>query len=221
MITESIIPTLLEYEQEIIRQIGQPMSHKRGSIIFRLGDAADRVFMIEQGWVKIFRLTTEGRHVAVGSIRHPGELMGLAEALHGGERSCYAGAISDVELIVVRRDEFQEMLLCEPHLAIKIARLLATRMREAESSIHELVSRSVPGRLAAMLIKMGQRYGESIDGRTRINLNLTHEELASMIGSSRQTVTSLMAMFREENSISVKGKEISIIDPQKLVNWVI
>jgi len=219
---ESITPTLLEYEQEIIRQIGQPVFHKKGSIIFRLGDAADRVFMIERGLVKIFRLTTDGRHIAVGSIRHPGELMGLAEALQGGERSCYAGAINDVELVVVRRDDFQEMLLCEPHLAIKIARMLATRMREAESSIHELVSRSVPGRLAAMLIKLGRRYGEQMDGGgTRINLNLTHEELASMIGSSRQTVTSLMAMFRDENSISVKGKEISITDPQKLANWIV
>lgn len=218
---ESITPTLLEYEQEIIKQIGQPVFHKRGSIIFSLGDAADRVFMIERGLVKIYRLTTDGRHITVGSIRHPGELMGLAEALHGGERSCYAGAINNVELIVVRRNDFQEMLLCKPHLAIKIARMLAIRMREAESSIHELVSLSVPGRLASMLIKMGQRFGEPIDGGTRINLNLTHEELASMIGSSRQTVTSMMAIFREENSISIKGKEISIIDPQKLANWIV
>jgi CRP-like cAMP-binding protein len=177
--------------------------------------------MIERGWVKIFRLSTEGRQVTVGSIRRPGELMGLAEALHGGVRNCYAGAISNVELIVVRQDGFQEMLSAQPHLAIKVARLLAARMREAESSIHELVCRNVSGRLASTLIKMGQYYGESSDGGIKIRLNLTHEELAAMIGSSRQTVTSLMAMLKEENSISVKGREISITNPQKLANWLI
>ena len=131
-----IVPTLAEYEKEIIRQAGSPVAHKKGAVFFRPGDSADKVYLIEQGWVKIFRLTMEGRKVTVGSIRHPGELMGLAEALHRGERTCYAGTISDVTLTAVRRADFQEILLCEPQLAIKIAKLLAARMREAESSIY-------------------------------------------------------------------------------------
>ncbi|MEW5952910.1 MAG: Crp/Fnr family transcriptional regulator [Bacillota bacterium] len=217
-----IKPTLLaEYEKEIIRQSGSPVMYKKGSIIFRPGDAADKVYLIEQGWVKIFRLTMEGRQVTVGSIRHPGELMGLAEVLYRGERTCHAGAISEVTLIAVRKDDFHEMLLGEPQLAIKIAKLLAARMREAESSIHELVSRNVPGRLASILLRMAQRCGEPTDNGIRINLNLTHEELAGMIGASRQTVTSLISQLREEKSISVKGRQIRIIDPKKLSGWTV
>lgn len=215
-----IMLTLEEHEKEIIRQSGNKVRHKKGSVIFQPGVPANKIYLIEQGWVKIFRLSAGGRQVTVGSTRQPGELMGLAEVLHKSKRTCYAGAISDVTLTAVREEDFQEILLNKPQLCIKIIKLLAARMREAESSIYELASRKVPGRLASFLLKMAERNGEPTENGIRITPNLTHEELAAMIGSSRQTVTSLINMFKAENSISVKGRQIRIIDSKKLANWI-
>lgn len=213
---------LEEYEKELIRQAGSKVHYNKGQIVFAAGDVANRVYLIEDGWVKIYRLTKEGRQVTVGSIRHPGELMGLAEALcDGGDRTCYSGAITNITLTVVRQEAFNDLLTRHPMLAIKVARLLAARMREAESAIQEMVCWQVPGRLAQTLLKIGQRCGEETDDGIKLKMRLTHEELAAMIGASRQTVTSLMNTLKQEQSITLDGREIKIKDPKKLGKWMV
>lgn len=205
----------------LIREAGSTVHYPKGHVIFAAGDISDRIYLIESGWVKIYRLSVDGRRVTVGSIRSPGELMGLAETLWGGERTCFAGAINNVSLVVMRKNKFEELLAQHPFLAIKVAKLLGARMREAEAIIHEMVCWQAPGRLALMLMKMGDRCGIQTKGGIRLNLQLTHEEIANMVGTSRQTVTSLLNTFKQEKSIVTEGREIKIIDPDKLSKWVV
>ena len=211
-----------EREKELVRRIGTVMHYRKGDTIWSEGDVANRVYLIEKGYVKIYHLTPEGRRVTVGSIRNPGEMMGLAETLYHGERTCYAGAMTDVTLVAVTKQKFLELLTDEHHLSLKVSRLLAARMREAESMVRELVCWQVPGRLALMLLKISERCGVPEEGGVRIKLRLTHEEIANMIGATRQTVTALLNTFRQERSIEIgEEREIKILDPQKLANWVV
>lgn len=213
--------SLDEMDKMLVREAGSTVHYPKGHVIFSAGEIADRVYLIESGWVKIFRLSTDGRRVTVGSIRSPGEMMGLAEALVGGERTCFAGAINNCTLVTVGKSKFEDLLARQPFLAVKVAKLLGARMREAESIIHEMVCRQAPGRLALMLLKIGARCGvESRDG-IKINLPLTHEEIACMVGTSRQTVTSLLNTFKQEKSIILEGKEINIVNPDKLARWIV
>ncbi|MEW5952927.1 MAG: Crp/Fnr family transcriptional regulator [Bacillota bacterium] len=205
----------------LIREAGSTVHYPKGHVIFAAGDISDRIYLIESGWVKIYRLSADGRRVTVGSIRSPGELMGLAETLWGGERTCFAGAINNVSLVVVRKNKFEELLAQHPFMAIKVAKLLGARMREAEAIIHEMVCWQAPGRLALMLMKMGERCGIQTKGGIRLNLQLTHEEIANMVGTSRQTVTQLLNTFKQERSIVTEGREIKIVDPDKLSKWVV
>ena len=147
--------------------------------------------------------------------------MGLAEILYHGERTCFAGAISDVTLVVVRKSSFERLLVQHPFMTIKIAKTLGLRMREAEAIIQGLVCWQVSGRLALLLLKMSERTGVETETGTKITLRLTHEEIACMIGTSRQTVTSLLNMFKQENSISIEEREIYIVDTDKLNKWVV
>lgn len=210
-----------DLEKMLIKEAGSTVHYPKGHIIFAAGDISDRIFLIESGWVKIYRLSADGRRVTVGSIRNPGELMGLAETLLGGERTCFAGAISNVSLVVLRKNKFEELLARYPFLAIKVAKLLGARMREAESIIHEMVCWQAPGRLAMMLLKIGDRCGIQTKNGLKLNLQLTHEEIANMVGTSRQTVTSLLNTFKQEKSIITEGREIKILDPDKLSRWVV
>jgi len=210
-----------DLEKMLIKEAGSTVHYPKGHVIFAAGDISDRIFLIESGWVKIYRLSADGRRVTVGSIRNPGELMGLAETLLGGERTCFAGAISNVSLVVLRKNKFEELLARYPFLAIKVAKLLGARMREAESIIHEMVCWQAPGRLALMLLKISDRCGIQTNNGIKINLQLTHEEIANMVGTSRQTVTSLLNTFKQEKSIITEGREIKILDPDKLSRWVI
>lgn len=147
-------------------------------------------------------------------------MMGLAETLLGGERTCFAGAINSVSLVIVRKNKFEEILATHPVLALKVAKLLGARMRDAEGIIHEMVCWQAPGRLALMLLKIGERCGAESRNGIAINLQLTHEELANMVGTSRQTVTSLLNTFRSEKSITYEGRGIIIVDPDKLSRWI-
>lgn len=219
MIPQEMI-VLENYEQEIIRQAGVTRHYVQGELIFCNGDPADRVYLIESGWVKIFRIAGDGKYITVGSIRKPGELMGLAEVLHGASRTCYAGAITDVTLVVVYREKFKELLEGEPYLAIKIARLLAMRMRDAETGVHEIVCRQVSGRLARLLLKIGESCGCRKSGVITIKPRFTHEDLAAMIGATRQTVSSVLSAMREERCIEIDRGYIKIIDPERLERYI-
>jgi len=210
-----------EVEKSLIREYGTVVHYSKGQIIFSVGDTADRIYLIEKGFVKIYRITTDGRSVTVGSMRSSGQLMGLAETLYHGERTCFAGAINDSTLVVVRKSCFERLLLQQPSIAIKVATTLGVRMREAEAIIHEMVCWQVPGRLAMLLLKMSERAGVETETGTKIMLRLTHEEIACMIGTSRQTVTSLLNMFKHENSISIEEREIYILDTNKLKKWIV
>lgn len=214
-------PMLDDMEKMLIRQAGSTVHYPKGHVIFAAGDISDRVYLIESGWVKIYRLSADGRRVTVGSIRSPGEMMALAETLLGVERTCFAGAISNVTMVVMTKNKFEELLAQHPFLAIKVAKLLGARMREAEAIIQEMVCWQAPGRLALMLMKMGEKMGEHTKNGIKINLHLTHEEIASMVGTSRQTVTSLLNTFKQEKSITYEGRVIRIVDPDRLAKWLV
>lgn len=212
--------SLNDREKNIIREHGSLVHYPKGQIVFAAGDTADRIYLIEEGFVKIYRITPDGRRVTVGSIRSPGEMMGLAETLFNGERTCFAGAINDAKLVVVKRNNFEKLLQEKPSIAIKVAKTLGARMREAESIIHEMVCWQVPGRLAMLLLKMAEKAGVETDLGLKIDVRLTHEEIACMIGTSRQTVTSLLNTFKQENSITIEGRDIYIIDQEKVAKWI-
>ncbi|OLN25847.1 Crp/Fnr family transcriptional regulator [Desulfosporosinus metallidurans] len=212
---------LEESEKNVIREYGTVVHYPKGQIVFSAGDTADRIYLIEEGYVKIYRLTMDGRKVTVGSMRSPGQLMGLAETLYHGERTCFAGAINDSTLVVVRKSCFERLLGRHPSIALKVATTLGVRMREAEAIIQEMVSWQVPGRLAMLLLKMSERTGIETETGTKIALRLTHEELACMIGTSRQTVTSLLNMFKQEGSIAIEEREMYILETEKLKKWIV
>ncbi|MCL6446824.1 MAG: Crp/Fnr family transcriptional regulator [Armatimonadetes bacterium] len=212
---------LSDVEKILIRQAGITLQYKKKQIIFAPEDLADKVYLIDSGWVKIFRLTADGRGVTVGSIRNPGELMGLAETLSGERRTCFAGALTDVSLVALGKNKFEELLAKHSFLAVKVAQLLGARMREAESIIHEMVSWQAPGRLASTLLKLGEKCGEEGKNGIKIRLPLTHEELAGMVGVSRQTITSLLNTFRNEKSIDYERKIIKIINIEQLSRWIV
>jgi len=208
-------------EKGLMQSVGTRVRYPRGHIIWSADEVADRVYLIDSGYVKIYKLTAEGQEVTVGAIRNPGEMIGLAETLYHGKRTCYAGAITDIALVVLTKDQFLELLTSEHELALKTSKLLAARMQAAESMVFDLVCWHAAGRLALFLLKVGERCGIPTEEGTKIKLNLTHNEIASMIGTSRQTVTALLNTFRQEKSITVDGRNIVITDPKKLASWVV
>ncbi len=208
-----------ERDKSLIRRTGQCIKYPKGQIIFASGEFSGQVYFVEKGWVKIYRLAGDGRKVTV-AVRHPGELLGLAETLSNSYRSCFAEAMGEVELVVLKREGFLELLRDNANLAIKIAETLGIRLREAQCTIYEMVNWPVQGRLALLLLKMAERAGVDIGEGIELNLRLTHEEISCMIGTSRPTVTSAFNAMKSEKAIVMEGRDIKIIYPEKLRKWL-
>lgn len=210
---------LNDMEKQLIRQAGMVIQCPKDYVLFSAGDVSDQVYLIESGWVKIYRISADGKRVTVGSIRGPGELVGMAETFLDIKRTCFAGTISKGSVVLLSKTKFMEIMVQNSFLTLKIINLLAARMREAEAIIHEMVCSQALGRLATLLMKMGERMGEHTKNGIKINIHLTHEEIASMVGISRQTVTSALNTFKQEKSIAFEGRMIRI-NPDKLAKWL-
>lgn len=211
--------SLNDQEKNTLLAVGLRVEYKRGHVLFSAGEAADRIYLLEKGQVKIYRLKEDGDRATV-ALRYPGELLGLAEVLYGGQRMCFAQAMTNVHVAMFMRADFLELLLHRPQLNIKISMILGIRLREAQETIYELACLYVPGRLALLLLKLSARCGIHEADGTRLDLPLTHEEIACMIGSSRPTVTATLNDFQNEGTITWQGKYIKILHPDGLKAWV-
>lgn len=208
---------------EYFRQRGKAFTFRAGQVVFMAGEDSNRVFFIVRGRVKIYRLTPNGSSVTV-AIRHPGEIFGLAEVLCDSERLCFAEALEELEVLELKNKDFEAMLLEDPAFARKIAGILAKRLREAETTIYEMVYYQAPSRLARLLLKLasccGQAAPQLIPQGIKLGIRLSHREIAEMIGTSRQTVTSILNAMVREKAIDVQYKEIIVLDREKLERWL-
>ncbi|MGI9860841.1 Crp/Fnr family transcriptional regulator [Moorella naiadis] len=214
---------------EFFRQKGKVFTFRAGQVVFMAGEESNRVFFILRGRVKIYRLTPSGSSVTV-SIRHPGEIFGLAEVLGGSERVCFAEALEELEVAGLKNKDFETMLLDNPVFAGTIAIILAKRLREAETIIYEMVCYQAPSRLAHLLLKLAGCCGQAEPNpavsqlksqRIKLGIRLSHREIAEMIGSSRQTVTSILNAMVREKAIDMRYKEIIVLDRKKLERWLV
>lgn len=211
--------TLNNYEKGLVRKAGRSAHYRKGQTIFVPGDHARQVFLIERGWVTVYFLTADGRRVTV-AIRRPGELAGIAEALCNVGRPFYAEAMEKTDMIIIEKEKFVKLFQTDPRFALSVAEVLGGRLRAAQSAIFEMVSWPVHGRLALFLLKLAERFGVDTGNGVEINLKLTHEEIACLIGTSRPTVTPIFSAFKKEKTIIMEGRHIKIVYPEKLKKWI-
>lgn len=210
---------LTDTEKEHLASIGSLVNYPKGQIIFASGQRTNEVYFIKSGWVRIYRTTSDGRQVSV-ALRYPGDFIGLAEILSGTERGCSAEAMGNVSLLIIWGDEFKKLLAQKPEFSAKIMQLMGIRLREAQNVIHDFISNQTQGRLALILKNMAERSGAAEGETINVRLRVTQEELACMIGASRQTVSSLLTLFKEDGCLKYEGREIVAVNPEKLKSWM-
>ncbi|MEW6624958.1 MAG: Crp/Fnr family transcriptional regulator [Bacillota bacterium] len=202
-------------EEDAFRENAMPLVFKKNHNIFANGDNPDYIYYIEKGRVTIYRLTKDGNTVTV-AIRHPGELFGLAEAFMEKPRKCFAQAIETTSVLAVRTEDFKNILRIIPELSIKINMVLANRLRRAEGIIYDLINYNVSGRLARFLLGLQEQCGRICGTGVVLDIKLTHNDIAAIIGSTRQSVTQTLNEFKDEGCISIEDKKIVLLNKRKL-----
>jgi CRP-like cAMP-binding protein len=189
--------------------------YAKGHCIFSSEDAGDTVFLIAGGTVKIYDLAESGRE-SIFWFRYAGEFFGLAEALGGEARSCFAEAVEPATIFVIRRDIFEEMLKRNPKIALIAIKILSARLRRLGEALKALHSQDLKGRLAQLLLNLGGICGIEKSGRIEIEKKFTHQDLADMIGATRQRVTETLNDFTKEGLIQCGSKKLFLMDPKGL-----
>ena len=195
-------------ERATLREFG------RGSVILHPDEPQERVYVIKEGRVKISRYSPDGREQIL-ALLGPGDIFGEL-ALVGEAEPVHAEAFEDALLCALSRDDMAALLRRRPELMLHLLRTLAERLRAAEEEIADLVFRTVPGRLAALLLRLAEASGQRDGSRLRLALRLTHQDIASMIGATRETVTATVSRLRAAGLIATEGRRIVILDPEGL-----
>lgn len=189
--------------------------HASRTYLFMQGDKADRVYYIAEGLVKITRSDALGRELTV-ALRSAGDLIGLAEVFIGRTRDCSAFALENAETYELDESSFKERLSASNDLSLAVNKELSVRLREAENMLFSFGLDDARRRFCKLLLHFAEAYSDESEYGLRINKELTHQELAYIVGTSRQTVTSLLNELQKKEIIEVKKKTIYISDLNRL-----
>ena len=179
------------------------------------GDPSSSVYLLKKGRVKIANTAPSGKEVTF-EILEPGEVFGELEVLEDAPRSTSAEALDDTLICVIPRKDFDQYLAMHPNVTVKLTKLIGLRLRKIQSRVEDLVFRDVPARLAHLLVELGKTDGVTDKQGIRLKAKLTHQEMANLIGCSRETVSATMGHFRDQGLIHVDGRTITIVNEKRL-----
>jgi CRP/FNR family cyclic AMP-dependent transcriptional regulator len=198
-----------------LRSGGRPVRFRRGQALFIEGDLADRVFVIERGWVMISSVAASGREIVLG-LRGAGDVIGDMSALDGAPRSATALALGEVEATVTPGSVFTRALT-DPAAAMELLRVLAARLRDADRKRLEFAALDTLGRVAWRLHELSDRFGKEAPGGIEVELPLSQEQLASWCGASREATAKALGALRTVGCIATGRHSVLIQDPETLL----
>lgn len=187
----------------------------RGAVLFHEGDVGDQLYVVVEGKIKL------GRHGATGrenllAVLGPGQMFGELSVFDPGPRSTTATAVTRCEVRVLEHDVLFRWLTGRPEVSRGLLAQLAGRLRHANDVVSDLVFSDVPGRVAKALLDLANRFGEKTPGGLLVRHELTQEELAQLVGASRETVNKALADFAARGWIRLEPRSVTIVDLERV-----
>ncbi len=212
------IPLLVSLGPEAIARLAERVELReirRREVIYLPGDPGSSLFFVNGGRVKISKVTRDGKALTLGYCG-PSEIFGEGCLVEGGPREEMAEAMENAMVTEVSRDDFESLLKNHANLGFLMTRLLATRRRDLENKLETLVFRDVTSKLAELLLQLADEYGVEDSRGKLVALKITHQELANLIGSTRETVSLTLSQFKKQNWICTEGRKVIISDEESL-----
>ncbi|MGM0500039.1 MAG: Crp/Fnr family transcriptional regulator [Bacillota bacterium] len=202
-------------ELELLCENSYAKLYEKDEVIFFENDSVKKLYFLINGKVKLSMLSAEGKEKVL-TILQEGDIFGELSLFDEDPHPLTAEVMDDARLLIIPWNEMEKMIIKRPSLAIKIIEALSKKTRLLTSQVRELVFQDAAGRLASLLSRLAEDFGREIEGGTVIDLVLTHQEIANLIGSSRVTVTKLINKFIDEGMLTIKKRKIIIIDFESL-----
>lgn len=186
-----------------------------GSPIYLPSDLADGVLLLTEGRVRICSTSEDGKRAILAYV-DPGELFGELSLLGDVVRDELAEAVERSQVILMPRDEIQRVMQDNARLTLGITKLVGLRRQRIERRLKSLLFRSVRQRLADLLLELAERYGKSTATGVFIDLRLSHQEMASAIGSTRESVTLMLGEWTAAGIIEKRRNRVTVLALERL-----
>lgn len=200
---------------DIAAEAVQRRTFEAGSVLFREGDTGEALYILVSGLVKVSKVDLEGHEKTLAIFQAP-EVLGEMALLGQDRRSATALALSKVETLVLYRDDFLKLLTGYPVINLNLTSTLAQRLRGMDDEAQILSYKDAQGRVAYVLLRLYRGGVLEFNKEGQAVVRLTHQELASLAGTSRETVTRALKALEEEQVIQTRPKEVLISDPDGL-----
>ncbi len=189
---------------------------RRGEVIFAEGEPGDAVHLVLNGKIKISRAAPDGRENLL-AVMGPGDVFGELSLFDPGPRTASASAVVDTDLASLGHQDLTYWLGHRPEAAQLLLRVLARRLRRTNDAMSDLVFTDVPGRVAKALLGLAGQFGATDEtGAVHVEHGLTQEELAQLVGASRETVNKALADFASRGWLRLESRAVTLLDTDRL-----
>ncbi|MBW2609824.1 MAG: Crp/Fnr family transcriptional regulator [Deltaproteobacteria bacterium] len=202
---------LPENQLKEIENITVEKGYEKGEAVFFEGDEANGFYLVADGMVKVFKLSSEGKEQIL-HILGPGEPFGEVAVFHGVKFPANAEALTKSRFIFLPRDVFVELISSNPSLSLNMIAVLSLRLRQFAIQVENLSLKEVPGRLATYLIYLAEEQGSE----DSVTLTISKGQLASLLGTIPETLSRIFAKMSSQNLIEVKDRTIKLLDREGL-----
>jgi CRP-like cAMP-binding protein len=189
--------------------------YERGATIFTPETNPHSLYLLEQGLVRIYRLSREGDETTFGYVA-PGEVFGELSVFGDFPRESFAMTVEPARVWKIPQTVFRHLLESRTSVLLAIIRQIGQRMKRIENRVEGLVFRDVRARLAGILLELKEDFGQERDGAWILDFALTQAELATLVGSTRQTVNASIGELESEGLILREGRRLVIVKPEEL-----
>lgn len=210
-----ILSKLPEKDRAELQSVARLKSFEKNDYVFRAASPGNNVYILTKGRVKIFQLSPTGRKIILWFC-FPGEMFGMAEASRNWPREVYAQACTDIEVLSIDEKIFKTFLATHPDSSLLTIDVLACRLRVLGEMLLNVSSDNVTTRLVKLITRLSALYGKLDDQDLYLDIPLTHQEIADMIGTSRQTVTTELGHLQKQGLVRMKSHCLHIQNPKSL-----
>lgn len=195
-------------ELEELDRITTMSAVQKGKIFYRPDEMGEVLFLLKKGRVQLYRISPEGKKLVL-DVLEPGTIFGEMSLVGQRMYNTFAEALDDCLICVMSRADVERLIMEKPKVALRLLEVTGRRLQEVEARLEDMAFKSVPARLASLLVRLAQEEGKVIQG-------YTHQDLAETVGTYRETATQVLNSFKEKGLIDLGRKRITILDLEGL-----
>lgn len=214
----SMVDVLEPLSREELEEFGRriPDTHvEQGQIFYTPGDRNEALFMLKRGRVRIYKVTPDGWEFTIAVVE-AGTMFGEMTLTAQRLREANAEATEPSDICILKCEDLERLVRGNPDVGLQMIRVLSERLRACETRLEDIGLKDVPTRLASLILQLAQSEGVMTHEGPKIPTHYTHRQLASMIGSSRETVTRAFTRLQEAGAVELRRRHIYVKDVDAL-----